>query len=145
MIGVELDRQVQEYIRYFGEPGISSVVNTEVVIATGKGILISKDANLLSSITLTKAWAKYLLNRIGFIKWKATTKAKVNVEHFEEVIHDFLSETKMSLPWMKFPLKWSLILQNQTGINYIPVREPSVWRWQVKMIRDRSQLSLLVQ
>jgi len=62
MIRVELDRQVQEYIRYFREPGIGAVVNTEVVITTGKGILISKDANLLSSITLTKAWAKYLLN-----------------------------------------------------------------------------------
>ena len=37
MIGVELDKKVQEYIRYFREPGIGAVVNTEVVIATGKG------------------------------------------------------------------------------------------------------------
>jgi len=37
MIGVKLDRQVQEYIRYFRELGIGAVVNTEVVIATGKG------------------------------------------------------------------------------------------------------------
>ena len=50
-IGEELDRQVQEYIR---EPGIGAVVNTDVVIATGNGILMSKDANLLSSVTLTK-------------------------------------------------------------------------------------------
>ena len=59
---MELDKQVQEYIRYCREPGIGAVVNTKVVIAMGKGILMSKDANFLSSITLTKAWAKYLLN-----------------------------------------------------------------------------------
>ena len=57
MIGEELDRQVQDYIRYFREPGIGAVVNTDVVIAMGNGILMNKDANLLSSITLTKAWA----------------------------------------------------------------------------------------
>lgn len=37
MIEVELDKQVQEYIRYFRESGIGAVVNTELVIATGKG------------------------------------------------------------------------------------------------------------
>ena len=62
MIGEELDRQVQEYIRYFRKPGIGAVVNTDEVIATGNGILMSKDANLLSSVTLTKAWAKYVLH-----------------------------------------------------------------------------------
>ena len=85
MIGEELDRQVQEYIRYFREPGIDAVVNTDVVIVTGNGILMSKDANLLSSVTLTNAWAKYMLYQMNFGKRKATTKAKVNVEHFEEV------------------------------------------------------------
>ena len=70
MIGVELDKQVQEYIRYFREPGVGAVANTEVVIATGKGILMGKDANLLSTITLTKAWEKYLLNRMGFVNEK---------------------------------------------------------------------------
>ena len=89
MIGEELDRQVQEYIRYFREPGIGAAVNTDVVIATGKGTLMSKDANLLSNITLTKAWAKYLLRRMNFVKRKATTKAKVHVEHFEEIRQEF--------------------------------------------------------
>ena len=60
MIGEELDQQVQEYIKYFRKTVIGAVVNTDVMIATGNGILMSKDANLLSSITLTKAWAKYL-------------------------------------------------------------------------------------
>jgi len=34
---------------------------------------------------LTKDWAKYLLQRMGFIKRKATTKAKTNVQDFEEI------------------------------------------------------------
>jgi len=76
MIGEELDRQVQDYIRYL-EPGISAVVNTDVVIATGNGMLMSKDTILLSSITLTKAWAKYLLHLMNFVKCKTTTKVEV--------------------------------------------------------------------
>ena len=51
---------------------------------------MTKDANLLSNITLTKTWAKYLLHRMNVVKRKATTKAKVNVEHFEEVRREFL-------------------------------------------------------
>ena len=66
MIGEELDQRVQEYIKYFRETVIGAVVNPDEMIATGNGILISKDANLLSSITLTKASAKYLLHRINF-------------------------------------------------------------------------------
>ena len=33
MIGEELDRKVQDCIRYFIEPGIGAVFNTDVVIA----------------------------------------------------------------------------------------------------------------
>ena len=128
IIGAELDRQIQEYIRYFREPGIGAVVNTKVVIATGKGILMSKDANLLSSITLTKAWAKYLLNRMGFVKRKATTKAKVNVEHFEKVRQDFLLEVKNVIAMDEIPPE-KVINFDQTGINYIPV---SSWTMEVE-------------
>ena len=81
---------------------------------------MSKDANLLSTITLTKAWAKYLLNRMGFVKRKATTKAKVNVEHFEEVRQNFLLEIKNVITTDEIPLEM-VINFDQTGINYIPV------------------------
>jgi len=128
MIGEELDRQVQDYIRYFREPGIGAVVNTDVMIATGNGILMSKDANLLSSITLTKAWAKYLLHRMNFAKRKATTKAKVNVEHFEEVKWQFLLEITNVVTLAEIP--FDLVINfDQTGINYIPV---SSWTMEVQ-------------
>ena len=128
MIGEELDQQVQEYIRYFREPGIGAVVNTDVVIATGNRILMSKDANLLSSVTLTKAWAKYLLHRMNFVKRKATTKAKVNVEHFEEVKRQFLLEITNVVTLAEIP--FDLVINfDQTGINYIPV---SSWTMEVQ-------------
>lgn len=47
---------------------------------------------------------------MGFVKQKATTKAKVNVEHFEEVRQDFLLEVKNVVAMDEIPLKWSLIL-----------------------------------
>ena len=62
-IGEELDVQVQEYIKYLRKAG--SPVNTQIIIATALGIILSKDANLLSDIELG---AKYLLKRIGFVK-----------------------------------------------------------------------------
>ena len=36
-------------------------------------------------VELTKDLAKYLLSRMGFVKRKATTKAKVDVKEFEEI------------------------------------------------------------
>ena len=72
--------------------GIGAVFNGDVVIATGNGILMSEVPNLLSSVTLTKARAKYLLHRMNFVKRKATTKAKVDVEHFEEVKRQFFRD-----------------------------------------------------
>ena len=103
MIGEELNQQVQEYIKYFRETVIGAVVNTDVMIATGNGILMSKDANFLYSITLTKASAKYLWHQINFVKRKATTKAKVNVEHFEEVTSQFLSEITNAVTLAEIP------------------------------------------
>ena len=70
--------QVQEYIKHLRKAG--SPVNTQIIIATAQGIILSKDANLLSNIELSKGWAKYLLKQIGFVKRKATTAAKGNVE-----------------------------------------------------------------
>ena len=34
---------------------------------------------------LTKHWAKYLLQRMGMVKRRGNTKAKVTVENFEEL------------------------------------------------------------
>ena len=42
-----------------------------------------------SNVNLTKDWAKYLMHRMGLVKQRASTKAKVSIENFEEVTNCF--------------------------------------------------------
>ena len=92
MIGEELDKHVQVYITYMQSTG--TTVNTAVVIACAEGILMHEDAALLTRVNLSKGWAQYLLQRMGYVKRKATSKAKVSVENFAEIKKDFLLEIK---------------------------------------------------
>ena len=66
----ELDTQVQEYIKDMRKRGLA--INTSIVIASGRGIIMNKDANQLfengGAIYLTKDWAKYLMKRMGYVK-----------------------------------------------------------------------------
>ena len=90
--------QVQEYIKDLRKAG--SPVNTQIVIATAQDIILSKDANLLSNIELSKGWAEYLLKRNGFVKRKATRAAKDNVIFLRR---SFYWKSRMLFTWMKFP------------------------------------------
>ena len=74
LIGDEADKELQEYVRYLHATG--AAVNTAVVIASAEGVLLSKDANILKQITLTKDWAKSLFARIGMVKRRASIKLK---------------------------------------------------------------------
>ena len=47
LLGNDLDKQVREYAKYLRER--STAVNTAVVIAAAEGIIVNKDASLLSS------------------------------------------------------------------------------------------------
>ena len=61
------------------------------------------------------------------MKRKATAKAKVNVEHFEEVKRQFLLEITNVVILAEIP--FDLVINfDQTGINYIPV---SSWTMEV--------------
>ena len=118
----KLDDQVQEYIKELRKCGAS--VSTAVVVATARGIIMNKDANLLYSngggIKLTDDWAKSLLSRMGYVKRKACSKAKVNVEHFEKLKKDFLRDIKSLVTMDEIPP--DLIINfDQTGINYVPI------------------------
>lgn len=87
LIGEELDKQVRDYLYVLRKNG--TLVNTAIVIACGKGIVKSKDANLLAAndgtITLSKDWAKYVLKRMGWVKRRSSTTAKVMVQNFDEI------------------------------------------------------------
>ena len=122
LLGNELDEYVKTYLHFVREKG--GVVNTAITIACAEGIIINHDSNLLTCnggpISLTKDWGKYLLQRMGLVKRKATTKAKVTVEHFENVKAQFLFDIKAIVEIEEVPpalvINW-----DQTGINYVPV------------------------
>lgn len=118
----ELDEYVKTYLHFIRVKG--GVVNTAIAIACAKGIVINRDSNLLACngghIVLTKHWGKYLLWRMGLVKRKATTKAKVTVEHFENVKAQFLLDIKAIVEIEEVPS--ALVINwDQTGINYVPV------------------------
>ena len=84
LLGETLDHQVQAYLSMLRDWG---VINTSIAIAAATGIVRKNESNLLAAngghIALTKHWAQYLLQRIGYVKRKSTTKVKVSVEDLE--------------------------------------------------------------
>ena len=122
LLGEELDKQVRACLTSLQDHG--AVVNTAIAISCAKGIVKNKDSYLLASnsghIVLSKYWGKNLLKRMGFIKWRASTKAKVTIENFEEVKAQFLLNIKAVVEFEEIPFDL-MINWDQTGINYVPV------------------------
>ena len=122
LLGDELDKQVQAYITSLREHG--AVINTAIAIACAEGIVKSHDSNLLECngghIALTKHWAKYLLQRMGFVKRRSSTKAKVSVSDFEKLKAQFAFDVEAVTEMEEIP--GNLVINwDQTGIHYVPV------------------------
>lgn len=84
-------------------------------------------SNLLSEngghINLTKDWAKYLLQRMNYVKRRGSSTPKVAVENFTQVKAQFLFDVQSLIEIEEIPS--SLIINwDQTAIKYIPV---STW------------------
>ena len=105
LIGAKLDKQVRDYRTTLRSHG--AVVNTAIAVRCSEGIIKNKDSNLLVSngghIVLTKYWGKNLLSRMGFVKRRASTKAKVSIENFEEVKAQFLIDIKAVVDFVEIP------------------------------------------
>ena len=82
LIGDELDRQVREYI--LDTRRVGGDINTAVVIAGGTGIMMSQK----EPFTI-KRYERWKVDNMEFAKRKATTKAKINVQDFEEIKNCF--------------------------------------------------------
>ena len=116
----ELDGQVQEYIKELRSRG--TAVSSSVVIAAAEGIVMNKDANILrenGGVKLTEEWAKSLLNRMGYVKRRACSKAKIDVDHFEELKRVFLMDITNIISMDEIPPQL-VINFDQTAINYVP-------------------------
>ena len=153
LLGKDLDHQVQAYIASLREA--EGVVNTAIVIAAATGIARRNNSNLLAAnggyIVLSKHWAKYMLERMGYVKRKATSKAKVMVENLSTLKQQYLLDIRVTVEMEEIPQ--DLIL-NGTRQLFIMCLFP-VGLWQKKVvkkfqllvltIRDRSRLYLLQQ
>ena len=121
LFGRELDDQVITFLKAFRTN--EAPVNTAVVMACGEGIVMNYDSNLLTSngghITITKSWAKSLMNRIGFVKRRVTTTAKPSVEAtFNECKIQFLYDVKAIRAMKEIPA--SLVLNwDQTAVRHV--------------------------
>ena len=99
------------------------VVNTAIVLACAEGIVKSNDSNLLACngghVVFTRSWGKSILRRMGFVKRRASTTAKVMVKNFEEAKAQFLLDVRVNIDMDEIPpdlvINW-----DQTGIHYIP-------------------------
>ena len=122
MIGVDLDQQVRDYISYLRTE--SAVINTHVIIGIGIGMVMGKVSNLLAynggGIVLTKDWTRNVLRRMGMLKKKANTKAKVTVQEFDRTKKLFLLDIKNTTHMDEIPLQL-VINWDHMGINYVPV------------------------
>ena len=114
--------QVRTYLTALRANG--AVVNTAIAIGCAEGIVKSNDSNLLVSngghIVLSKHCAKHLLSRMGFVKRRASTKAKISIQNFDEVKAQFLLDIKAGVEMDEIP--FDLVINwDQTGIHYVPV------------------------
>ncbi len=143
----ELDKQIRAYLASMRECG--AVVNTAIAIACAEGIARSKDSNLLATngghIPLTRYWGKNLLRRMGYVKRRASTKAKVTVANFKELKKQFLLNISAVVEMDEIP--FDLIINwDQTGIHYEPV---SYWtmekegskRVEIAGVNDKRQIT----
>ena len=104
LLGDDMEMQVRAYLTALRANG--AVVNTAIAIGCAEGIVRSKDRSLAVNgghIALTKSWSKHLLERMGFVKRRASTKAKVNIEDFASVKSQFLLDMKTIVEMEEIP------------------------------------------
>ena len=130
LIGEDLESQVQEFIREVRASG--GVINTAITLAAAKGIVLARDANMLSEsggyLSLTSDWAKRLMSRMGLVKRKATTTVKITPNMFEDLKKQFLDDIETVSKFEGIP-KDLVINWDQTAVRYVPV---SNWTQKVK-------------
>ena len=102
---------------------IGGVVNTAIVMAAAHGIVSARDPALLTEhgghIEITKAWAKSLLKRMGYVKRKCSNAGKQSLAHFEEFKDEFLADVKAEVLMNDIP-KELIFNWDQTGIQVVP-------------------------
>ena len=67
---------------------------------------------------LLKDWAKYLMQRTGLVKRRASIKAKIYVENFEEIKKGFLLDVRNVMEMDEIP-PYLVLNFDQTALHYV--------------------------
>jgi len=150
LLGNELDDRVKKYIK--DARAVGTPVDSTVVMACGEAIVRRTDKNLLKEnggpICITKSWAKSLLARIGYVKRKACSTAKVEPSRYEELKEQYLWDIKVVVEMEDVPA--DLILNwDHTGINIVPgcpwtMEEKGAKRVDCVGIDDKRQITAVI-
>ena len=147
LLGGELGRRLQEYIKELREAG--GVINSAIVEGAALGIIKEYNSNLLQCngghIVIGKSWSKSFLNRMGYVKRRATTRSKVTPADFEGYKNQFILDV-MTISVMEDIPKELIINWDHTGISYIPVsswtmEKEGATRVEVAGVNDKRQLT----
>ena len=108
------------YVRSIREVG--GPVSTEIVLAAGRAIVKEYDAQLLDDVggpeALSTTWAKSLLQRMGYVKRKGCSVKKLQVNNFEAVRNQFLTDVEAVVTLEDIP--GQLILNwDHTAVNVV--------------------------
>ena len=121
LLGSELDDKVKSYIRDARAAG--TPIDTTVVMVSGEAIVRKTDKNLLKDnggpIDITKTWAKSLFSRLGYVKRKASSTAKVESSNYEQLKEQYLLDIKVVVE-MEDILADLIMNWDHTRINIIP-------------------------
>ena len=146
LLGEELDHKVQAYVQALRDSGGS--VSSAIVSTAAKGILLKVKKMLPEyggQATLTKAWAQSLLNCMGFVKCRGTTKCSISAENFESLREEYLNNVSTTVIMEDIPpemvLNW-----DQTGLRIIPSKSWTMEkrgsrRVELKGIDDKRQIT----
>lgn len=108
LLGDELDNKVKRFVTTIRSSG--GVVNTAIVKAAGRGVVLSVDRSLLQEngghIEITRAWALSLMSRMDLVKRKGTTSKKVlRVDNFDSEKSKFLTKIQTYVTEYGIPLR----------------------------------------
>ena len=96
MVGDEVETKVRWFLSTIRQAG--GIVNYHIAIATARGVIKSKNSNLLvengGHMDINKDWAKRLLGRMNLVKRRLTTKAKLGPTNFENLKKQYLADIR---------------------------------------------------
>ncbi len=95
LLGEVLDKKVQQYLHRVRDGG--GVVSARIAMAAARGILMAYNRSRLAEfggdVEINRQWAYSLLQRMSFVKRKATTaKSKYSTANFAQVKKQFLAD-----------------------------------------------------